>query len=106
MGYHNICLYMSTHLNCIDKSMQFKWVPTTLCLYKDGDKKYTGCNLKTTEWLDCVLKGVCAEIRSNTVIEGVPIFRGNLAVYFTFHQQCNSEFENQSPEGTDVVRYQ
>ena len=37
------------------------------CLYKEGDKKYTGCNLKTTELLDYVLIGVCAVIRSNTV---------------------------------------
>ena len=34
-------------------------------LYKEVDKKYTSCNLKTTELLDCVLKGVI--IRSNTV---------------------------------------
>ena len=38
-----------------------------ICLYKEGDKKYTGCNLKTTELLDYVLIGVCAVIRSNTV---------------------------------------
>ena len=24
-----------------------------MCLYKEVDKKYTGCNLKTTELLDC-----------------------------------------------------
>ena len=36
-------------------------------LYKEADKKYTGCNLKTTEMLDCVLKGVCAVIRLNTI---------------------------------------
>ena len=33
-----------------------------LCLYKEVDKKYTGCNLKTTKLLDCALKGVCAVI--------------------------------------------
>ena len=53
---------VGTHLNCIDKLMQFKWVPTTFAF-----KKYTGCNLKTTELLDCALIGVCAVIRSNTV---------------------------------------
>ena len=37
------------------------------CLYKEVDKKYTGCNLKTTELLDCVLIRVCAVIRSNTI---------------------------------------
>ena len=38
-----------------------------ICLYKKVDKKYTGCNLKTTELLDCELIGVCAVIRLNTV---------------------------------------
>ena len=37
-------------------------------LYKEvKKKKYTGCNMKTTEFLDCVLIGVCFVIRSNTV---------------------------------------
>ena len=39
----------------------------TVCLYKEVNKKYSGCNLKTTELLDCALIGVCAVIRSNTV---------------------------------------
>ena len=38
-----------------------------ICLYKDVKKKYTGCNLKSTEFLDCALIGVCAVIRSNMV---------------------------------------
>ena len=38
-----------------------------ICLYKEVDKKYTGCNLKTTELLDCALIGVCAVNRSNMV---------------------------------------
>ena len=41
MGTHNICLY----------------------IYKEVDKKYTGCNLKTSELLDCALIGACAVIR-------------------------------------------
>ena len=40
-----------------------------ICLYKEVKKKYTGCNLKTTEFLDCALIGVCAVIRMNTVFE-------------------------------------
>ena len=32
------------------------------CLYKEEDKKYTGCNLKTTELLDCALTGVCNKV--------------------------------------------
>ena len=35
--------------------------------YKELDKKYTGCNLKTTELLDCALIGVYMVIRSNMV---------------------------------------
>ena len=56
------------HLNCIDLSMQFKWVTHNICLYKETDKKYTGCNLKATELLDCALIGVCAVIRHNMVV--------------------------------------
>ena len=39
-----------------------------ICLYKEVDKKYTACNLKTTKSLDCALIGVCAVIRSNTAV--------------------------------------
>ena len=56
---------MGTHLNCIDDAIQMS--THNICLYKEVDKKYTGCNLKTTELLDCVLIGVCAVIRSNMV---------------------------------------
>ena len=38
-----------------------------ICLYKDLDKKYTGCNLNTMELLNCALIGVCVVIKSNTV---------------------------------------
>ena len=38
-----------------------------ICLYKEVDKKYTGCNLKAAELLDCALIGACAIIRSNTL---------------------------------------
>ena len=31
-----------------------------LCLYEEVDKKYTGCNLKTTELLDCAYRGMCS----------------------------------------------
>ena len=36
-------------------------------LYKEVDKKYAACILKTTESLDCALIGVCVVIRANTV---------------------------------------
>ena len=38
-----------------------------ICLYKEVDKKYTGCNLKTRELFDCALIRACAVIRLNTV---------------------------------------
>ena len=38
-----------------------------ICLYKEVDKKYTGCNMKAMELLDCVLIWICAVIRLNTV---------------------------------------
>ena len=40
-----------------------------ICLYKEVKKKCTSCNLKTTEFLDCALIGVCAVIRLNTISE-------------------------------------
>ena len=60
---------VGNHLICIDKSMQFNGYPQHMpSSYKEVDKKYTGCNLKNMELLDCVLLGVCAVIRSNTVL--------------------------------------
>ena len=53
---------MGSHLNCIDKSMQFKWVPTTYGFMKK---------------LDCVPIGICAVIRVNTVYSGFP-FKTNV----------------------------
>ena len=38
-----------------------------ICLYKEADKEYTGCSLKTMELLDCALMGVCVVIRLNMV---------------------------------------
>ena len=38
-----------------------------ICFYKEVDKKYSGCNLKTTRLLDCALIAACAVIRSNTI---------------------------------------
>ena len=55
-----------------------------ICLYKEVDKKYTCCILKTTELLDCVLIGVCAVIRSNTVFIQMPfkIVPYNILLFF------------------------
>ena len=43
-----------------------------ICLYKEVDKKYTGCNLKSMKLLDCALIGVCAVIKSN-MVTAVPL---------------------------------
>ena len=45
--------------------MQFRWVPTTHAFIKKWTKNYIRCNLKTTELLECALKGVQAVISSN-----------------------------------------
>ena len=58
---------VGTHLNYIDVDA-IQMSTHNICLFKEVDKKYTGCNLKTTELLDCALIGVCAVIRSNTVV--------------------------------------
>ena len=44
-----------------------------ICLYKEADEKYTGCNLKTKKLVDCVLIGVCAVIRSNRVFRVITV---------------------------------
>ena len=56
---------MGTHLNCIVHAIQM--TTYNICFHKENQKevkkKYTGCNLKTTGFLDCALIGVCAVIR-------------------------------------------
>ena len=69
---------VGTHLNCIDKSVAstcqlhrqvdaIQIGPHNICLYKEVNKKYTGCILKTMELLDCAVIGVYAVIRLDTV---------------------------------------
>ena len=55
-----------------------------ICLYKEVDKKYTGCNLKTTELLYCALVGVCAVIRSNTVSLIAPGIKSVSVKYYSY----------------------
>ena len=63
--YKGICCGYSFKLHRQVDAIQMS--THNICLYKDVKKKYTGCNLKSTEFLDCALIGVCAVIRSNTV---------------------------------------
>ena len=55
-----------------------------ICLYEEVDKNYTGCNLKTTELLECALIGACAVIRSNTVFDRFPAIAANIDNYCDF----------------------
>ena len=43
-----------------------------ICLYKEVDKKNTGCNLKAMKLIDCVLIAVYAVIRASTVCNKYP----------------------------------
>ena len=64
--YKRICCGYSYELHWQVNAIQLS--THNICLYNlEEDKKYTGCNLKTTQLLDCVLIGVCAVTRSNTV---------------------------------------
>ena len=63
--YKSICCGYSFELHRQVDAIQMG--SHNICLYKEVDKKYTCCNLKTMELLDCVLIGVCAVIRWNTV---------------------------------------
>ena len=63
--YKGICCGFSFELHRQVDAIQMSI--HNICLYKEVKKKYTGCNLKTTEFLDCALIGVCAVIRPNTV---------------------------------------
>ena len=66
--YKGICCGYSFELHLQVNAIQMS--THNICLYKEVKKKYTGCNLKTTEFLDCALIGVCAVIRSNTYVVG------------------------------------
>ena len=63
--YKGICCWYSFELHRQVDAIQMR--THNICLYKKVNKKYTGCNLKTTEFHECALIGVCAIIRSNTV---------------------------------------
>ena len=63
--YKRICCGYSFELHQQVDAIQMG--TRNICLYKEVNKTYTGCNLKTTEVLDCGLIGVCAIIRLNMV---------------------------------------
>ena len=53
--YKSICCGYTFELHRQVDAIQM--VTNNICLYKEVDKKYIGCNLKTMELLDCVLMG-------------------------------------------------
>ena len=58
----------------------------SICLYIEEGKRYTGCNLTTTEWFECAIIGVCAVIRSNTVV----LFYQNVTLNLDAAQEVSS----------------
>ena len=66
--YKSICCGYSFELHQQVDAIQM--CTHNICLYKhdkEVDKKYNGCNPRTTELLDCVLIGVCVVFKSNMV---------------------------------------
>ena len=63
--YKGICSGYSFELHQQVDAIQM--VTHYICLHKEVDKNYTGCNLKTTELFDCVLIGVHAVFGSKNV---------------------------------------
>ena len=55
-----------------------------ISLYKQVDKKYTGCNLKTTQLINCALIRICAVIRLQTVCDVVLQNILNIAILFHY----------------------
>ena len=55
--YKSICCGYSFELHRQVDAIQMG--THNICLYKEVNKRYTGCNLKATELLDCALRGVC-----------------------------------------------
>ena len=64
--YKSICCGYSFELHRQVDAIQMG--THNICLYREVDKMYTGCNLKSKQLLDSALIGVCAVIRLNTVL--------------------------------------
>ena len=55
--YKVICCGYSYELHQQVNAIQMS--TRNICLYKEVKKKYTGCNLKSTEFYDCAYRGMC-----------------------------------------------
>ena len=90
--YKGICCGYSFELHRQVDAIQMS--THNICLYKEVKKKYTGCNLKNTEFLDCKLIGVCVVIRLNTVYQLVKLMPHNKIciapdrALFILNQKC------------------
>ena len=67
------CVFLSGFLNksiCCGYLFELHRLvyPENIYLFKEVDKKYTGCNLNTMQLLDSALIGVYGVIRSNTAV--------------------------------------
>ena len=60
--YKIICRYFLNQVHAIQMGTH------NICLYKEVDKKYTGCNLKSMELIDCALTGVYVVNRWSMII--------------------------------------
>ena len=55
--YKSICCGYAFELHLQVDAIQMD--TQNICLHKEVDKQYTGCNLKTTELLDCAYRDMC-----------------------------------------------
>ena len=62
--------------------------PHNICLYKEVDKKYTGCNHKTMDLLDCAFIGVCVADYLNRGMCG-RLFEYCLLIFWRWEITCN-----------------
>ena len=65
--YESICCGYSFELQLHRQVDAIQIGTHNICLYKEVDKKYAGCNLKTSELLDCALIGVCAVTKEYSI---------------------------------------
>ena len=87
--YKGICCRYSFELHRQVDAIQMR--THNICLYKNVNKKYTGYKLKTTEFHECALIGVCAVIRSNTVFVTFlyPESKVHVGVYMSNQVGCS-----------------
>ena len=83
--YKGICCGYSFELHRQVDAIQIR--THNICLYKKINKMYTGCNLKTTEFHECGLIGVCAVIRLNMVLTIVTFLSVNTCIC-----RCTSDY--------------